>query len=465
MTAHPYDIILADAMVANAEGTFRGSVAVKDGRIADVWHADEPRELRADQVIDCSDRWLLPGGVDPHVHVGIAFGDTVTSEGHRQCSAAALAGGTTTIVDFAIPRAGQSPLEAVRQRLDAAADASLADYALHGCFTDRDAARVDQIEEMVGLGVRTIKVYTTYRDEMMASDDLIHEIMTALRPHGGLTYVHAEDNSVIEGRMEELARAGDIPFGLIRSARPEEAEDRAVRHVIAMARQAQAPVYFVHQSTATALETTRAARAAGIAAYSEVCPHYMLLDETMYDGRAGECFTCCPPLRSRETVDAVAAKVAAGEVDTLGSDHCAFRTEHKTPNGHDLRRMPFGMPGIQTRMTMTLSEMFVRRKVPMSTLVALLSTRPAMLSGLYPRKGAIRAGADADLVVWDPRGSSVVTSDGLVQDSDFSPFEGWTVHGSIHTVYRGGVAVHGAGAQGDPGPGSLLASAPVTLPA
>ncbi|MEZ7004328.1 amidohydrolase family protein [Streptomyces sp. AD55] len=464
MTAHSYDMILADAMIANAEGTFRGSVAVKDGRIADVWHAAEPHEPRADQVIDCSDRWLLPGGVDPHVHVGITFGDTVTSEGHLQCSRAALAGGTTTMVDFAIPQPGQTPLEAVRRRLEAADGTSLADYALHGCFTDRDADRVEEIGKMADLGVRTIKVYTTYRDEMMAGDDLIHEIMTALRPYGGLTYVHAEDNSVIERRMEELGRAGDIPFGLIRSARPEEAEDRAVRHVIAMARQAGAPVYFVHQSTATALETTRAARAAGVAAYSEVCPHYMLLDETLYDGEAGECFTCCPPLRSRATVDAVAAMVAAGEVDTLGSDHCAFRTEHKTPNTHDLRRMPFGMPGVQTRMVMTLSEMFIRRRVPMSTLVALLSTRPAMLSGLYPRKGVIRAGSDADLVVWDPRGTSVIAGESLLQDSDYSPFEGWTVHGSIHTVYRGGVAVYGDGAQAAPGPGSLLGSAPVTLP-
>jgi dihydropyrimidinase len=292
--AEPYfDLVLTGGTVANADGSFRADVAIRDGRVAEVWPAGSTPKFDAAQVRDCTGMWIIPGGVDPHVHVGITFGDVITEEGHAECTRAALAGGTTTIVDFAIPKPGQDPLSAVLERQEGAQRSAVTDYVLHGCFTDAHAGDLDQIDELVRLGVRTIKVYTTYRGELMADDKLIAEVMRRLRPHQGLTYVHAEDNTAIETLMAELAERGPIPYEKIVEARPESAENAAVAHVLGLARENDAPVYFVHQSTATALELTRAARAAGVPAYSEVCPHYTLLDESVYAGRSGEHFTCC----------------------------------------------------------------------------------------------------------------------------------------------------------------------------
>lgn len=456
-----FDLVLTGGTVANADGSFRADVAISAGRVAGVWPAGAAPRLDAAEVRDCSGLWIIPGGVDPHVHVGITFGDVVTGEGHAECTGAALAGGTTTVVDFAIPRPGQDPLSAVLERQEGARRSAVTDYVLHGCFTDANAGDLDQIDEMVRLGVRTIKVYTTYRGELMADDKLIAEVMRGLRPHQGLTHVHAEDNTAIERLMAELAEQGPIPYEKIIEARPESAENTAVARVLDLARENDAPVYFVHQSTETALELTRAARAAGVAAYSEVCPHYALLDDSVYAGRRGECFTCCPPLRARATVDAVMARIVAGQVDTVASDHCAFRHEHKAASAHDLRQMPFGMPGVQTRLPVVLSELVVHRKVPVSAAVELLCAAPARLAGVYPRKGVVRTGSDADLVLWSAEGTARVTAEGLAQDSDYSPFDGWQVHGTIHAVIRGGVVVHGEGAVAEPPPGRVVESGPI----
>lgn len=457
-----YDLVLDGGRVSNADGIFEASVAILDGRVAALWAPGEvPVDVSATERVDCSGRWVLPGGVDPHVHVGISFGDVQTPEDHRLCTQAALVGGTTTIVDFAIGQPGQSPLEAARERIAGARTGSLTDYALHGCYTDRDADRLEEIADLVELGVRTIKVYTTYRDQMMASDALIRAVMEGLLPHGGLTYVHAEDNSMIEGLMADLGRDGSIPFALIREARPETAEEVAVRHVLGIARDVGAPVYFVHQSTPTASRMTRLARALGVTAYSEICPHYVLLDESRYDGHAGECYTCCPPLRARPTVEALMRIVAAGEADTVASDHCAFDSVVKAERRGDLTRMPFGMPGVQTRLPLMLSELVVHRQVPMSAVVAMLCERPARLSGLYPRKGVVAVGADADLVVWDPERTSVLAAGSLLHHTDYTPFEGWQVHGSLDLVVRGGTIACRGGEVVVSSPGRYLESDPI----
>lgn len=461
MDPNHYDLILEGGMVANADGVFPGTVAVSGGTIAGVWYADDAPPMTADRRLDCAGRWVLPGGVDPHVHVGITFGDVQTPEDHAACSRAALLGGTTTIVDFAIGRSGQSPLAAVEERLAGARAGSMADYALHGCFTDRDGGVIDQIPELVDRGVRTIKVYTTYRGQMMASDALIRAVMEQLLPHAGMTYVHAEDNSIIEALMADLGRTGPIGFERIREARPEAAEVKAVRHVLGIAAEVGAPVYFVHQSTPEATRLTRAARADGLPAYAEVCPHYALLDDSVYSQRGGEYYTCCPPLRSRGTMEALMRAVCAGEVDTLASDHCAFGTTIKADRRHDLTTMPFGMPGVQTRLPLMLSELVVHRQVPVSAAVALLCANPARLSGLFPRKGVIATGADADLLVWSESGETEVTVARLRQDSDYTPFEGRRIHGSLDVVVRGGRVVCKDGELVDESPGQLLASGPM----
>ena len=465
MTAETYDLILRQARIANPDGEFTGALGIRSGRIAAVWpEAGDPGRdaspAQAGQVLDCAGCWVLPGAVDPHVHVGISFGSVATDETYEQCSAAALLGGTTTIVDFAIPGPGQTPLEAVEARL-AAGRSCLTDFALHGCYTQRHAPFTGDIPALADRGVRTIKLYTTYRDELMASDELIGTVMTELARRGGLTYLHAEDNSTIDDLTAQVSGAGPIDYTMIKKLRPEEAENRAVARMIELAADSGAPVYFVHQSTARALELAHAARSAGQPVFSEVCPHYLLLDESRYDLDYGECFTCCPPLRSPATRDALLAAVLAGAGDTIGSDHCAFVRRHKAGAAHDLSAMPFGVPGVQTRMPVLLSELHARRGLPMPDLVRLTATRPAELSGLADRKGRVAVGVDADLVIWDPAASTTISAAGLAQASDYSPFDGMELAGAIDTVIRSGQILVTNGTLQRSVPGRYLAAAPI----
>lgn len=431
-----FDLLLVNGRIVTEAGEFLGCLGVKDGVIA--YLGVEPPDGDARERVDCDGRWILPGGVDAHVHVGISFGTTQTSEGWAECSRAALAGGTTTIVDFAIPGAGEDPIEAFRNRLADAAEHCVSDYSLHGCYTEAHVDSLDRIGELIALGTRTIKVYTTYKGKLMASDATIERVMEALGEADGVVHVHAEDDDFVTGRMEELSRLGPVHFSRISEVRPVEAEDIATRRIIGLAQKAGTACYFVHQASPDAIEAVEIARRGGARIYSEVCPHYLVLDDSQYAHGHGCRFTCCPPLRSAEVRDELMRLVVDGRVDVIASDHCAFHDHHKKPNEDDLEQMPFGMPGVQTRVPVTLSELHAKRGVAMGRVVDYLSTRPAKLNGLYPGKGTLAVGSDADIVVWDARGNSTVVAEELIQHSDYSPFEGLEVSGSIVEVYLRG---------------------------
>lgn len=442
-----FDLLLVNGRIVTETGELLGSLGVRDGIIAHL--GPEPPGAEARERIDCEGKWILPGGVDAHVHVGISFGDTETSEGWAECSRAALAGGTTTIVDFAIPKAGEDPIEAFRHRLADAAEHCVSDYSLHGCYTERHLDAIDRIDELIGLGTRTIKVYTTYKDKLMASDATIERVMSALREADGMIHVHAEDDDFVTGRLEELKSRGPVPFDRITEVRPVEAENIATRRIIDLALKVGTACYFVHQASPEAIEAVGEARGSGGRFYSEVCPHYLVLDDSQYAHGHGCRFTCCPPLRPAEVRDELMRQVLDGRVDVIASDHCAFQDQHKVPNAGDLEQMPFGMPGVQTRVPVMLSELHAKRGMAMTRVADYLSTRPAKLNGLYPQKGVIAVGSDADVVIWDERGSRAVAVQDLVQASDYSPFDGFEVAGSIAEVYLRGTPTVAA-RDGDP---------------
>jgi len=460
-TAAPVDLVVHGGIVVNAGGSAAATVTISGGRIQGLLDPQLPLPPHS-RAIDARGGLVIPGGVDPHCHIGQRLGAYQALDDYAQASRAALWGGTTTVIDFAIPSPGQSPLDAVQQRRAAAAT-SRCDTALHGCVIDWDDTTRDQIGAMADLGVRTIKLFTTYRDVVMAGPDTILEVLRALHDQGGIAYVHAEANHVIEDAQELAIAAHRGGSRHHPGTRPELAEAAAVAQVLATAEHVGAPVYFVHQTTAEAVDLVRAARRRGVHAYTETCPHYLALDDTTYTGPHPERFVCCPPLRAAQTVTRLCSRAVVGDIDTLGSDHCCYSTTQKLEHHDDVTEMPNGLPGVETRLPVAYTQLVVNNGMPIERFVAMFATNPARLNGL-PTKGAITAGADADLVVINPLERRTATHTDLHMATDYTPYEGRELAGWPTTVISGGRVVLDGDGFHDPGPvGRALHSA--ALPA
>lgn len=456
------DLVVRGGTVVEADWSGLADVFVKDGKVLAVVAPGTPSDPSARQ-IDASGRYVVPGGVDPHCHVGFTSGEFTSLDSYQQCTAAAVLGGTTTIVDFAIPLPGHSPLEAVEIQLSKAAE-GLCDSALHACVVEWDDTVPDQLAEMARLGIVTVKMYTTYRGETMASADTILRTMQALSPLGGMAVIHCEANHLVEYAQNRCANRGAVAARHMQQTRPELAETAAVAEVLAIAESVGAPVYFVHQSTADAVGLVAEARRRGVTAYSEAVAHHLVLDGSKYDGPHPERFVCCPPLRSRDEVDKLAEQLFSGAIDTVGSDHCCYDTHQKEQYQDDVRAMPNGLPGVETRLPVVFSEFVVKRGLPLERFVALTSTNAAKSNGLFPRKGTLRPGSDADIVIWDSSASWQITAKNLQMATDYTPYEGMQGSGSPHVVIVGGRVIAQDGAIVDPTPrGHHVVAGPVYL--
>jgi dihydropyrimidinase len=434
------DLIVEGGTVVDASGSAPADVLVAGGRVLALvvpgsWSGEIPARR-----LDASGRLVLHAGVDPHCHVGFTSGAFTSLDDYRQATTAALFGGTTTIVDFAIPRPGEMPLEvAIRQQ--ALASGGLCDAALHACVVEWDESVPTQLAQLASMGIVTVKMYTTYRGETMASDDTIFQVMRELRDLGGMAVVHCESNPVIEEQQSRCAHAERIDASNHAATRPEIAETSSVAAVIGIAEALGAPVYVVHQSSAACLHLAVEARLRGVTVFSESVAHHLVLDDSLYHGEHPERFVCCPPLRSAETVAGLRAGAFDGSISTIGSDHCCYDTAQKLSTRHDVRAMPNGMPGVETRLPVIFSELVVKAGLPVERFVALCCANPARANGLWPHKGTLLPGSDGDLVIWDQSSTRTVTTSSLHMATDYTPYEGLEVTGWPETVVVGGRVV------------------------
>lgn len=463
MSNEAVDVIIAGGVVVNEDASGRATICATGDRITHVLALGQPLPPihAGTRVIDASEQLVIPGGVDPHTHIGMSLGDYTTRDGYEEATTAALWGGTTTVVDFAIPHVGQSPADAAAER-QTAANAGRCDAALHGCVIDWTEDTPRQLRAMAARGVRTIKMFTTYRDVVMAQPATILRVMEVLRELGGLAYIHAEANHLVEDSQERMARDSRISAIHHAGTRPELAELSAVHQVLTIAEALDVPVYFVHQSTPAAIDLVRDAQRRGVRAYTETCPHYLALDSGVYAGSQPELYVCCPPLRSADVRAGVLDRTLAGAVDTIGSDHCCYDTAQKAKESHDVRIMPNGLPGVETRIPVLFTELVKQGGLRLERFVALTSTNAARLNGIHPRKGVIAPGSDADIVVLDPNNARTVRARKLHMASDYSPYEGRSLYGWPTTVVSRGRVVLSDGTFHDPGPvGEALVSAPI----
>ncbi|MCW2701457.1 MAG: Dihydropyrimidinase [Blastococcus sp.] len=464
MQRQPVDLIVEGGTVVTDAWSAPATVVVSDGRVVSLLEEGvSTAELEPDRRLDATGLFVLPGAVDPHCHIAVPLGEFVTLDSFETASLAALAGGTTTIVDFAIPTPGEHPLDALRSKLVLGAE-SRCDYAMHGCIAGTPTDVPGIVRGFADAGVRTVKLFTTYRDELMVGVDTVERVMTALQEVSGLTYVHAEDNDLVESAQARAVESGRIDAHGMAGTRPMAAEERAVAEVLAAAERTGSPVYFVHQSTAGVVDLVVQARLRGVPAFTESCPHYLVLDESAYSGEHPERFVCCPPLRDRATVEELGQRLERGFLGTVGSDHCCYDSKQKALRSSDVRIMPNGLPGVETRVPVIWDAFVASGRITPQRFVALMSANPARLNGIYPRKGTIAPGSDADLLLLDPSDTRVIRAQDMHMETDYSPYEGREVTGWPSVVVSRGRVVMEDRRLHDPGAvGVFLHAGPVTV--
>ena len=460
-----YDLIVRNGTVATAADAARCDIGIRDGRIA----ALADRLEGGAQEIDAAGKLVLPGGVDAHCHLDQPTGDdSVMADDFTSGTRSAAAGGTTTVIPFAAQLRGQGLRAAVEDYHRRAAGKALVDYAFHLIVTDPTPQVLGQeLPALIKDGYTSFKIYMTY-DSLKLSDRQILEVLEVARREGALVMIHAENADCIGWLTERLERAGKTAPRYHAAARPSAVEREATQRAITMAELADLPILLVHVSGREAIEQIRWAQGRGLRIHAETCPQYLFLTaDDIADGPEGMKCICSPPPRDADSQQAVWDGLAAGLFQVFSSDHAPFR--YDDPRGKmaagrsaPFSKVPNGIPGLETRLPLLFSAGVGEGRITLQQFVALTATNPARTYGLWPRKGTIAVGADADLAIWDPEREVTITNAMLHHNVDYTPYEGRRVRGwPVVTLSRGAVVWADGEIKGRPGHGRFL---PCDLP-
>lgn len=432
-------IVLRNGMVVSGEGTCIADVLIEGEKIAAVAPDLSCEDARS---MDVTGKVLFPGCIDAHTHLDLEVSNTVTADDFYTGTRAAIRGGTTLVIDFATQNHGETLKEALENWHKKAAGKCSCDYAFHMAISEWNENISNEIKDMMDAGVTTFKLYMTY-PAMILSDGEIYEVIRRLNEVGSFAGVHCENASVIDAHIRELKAAGQFGPSSHSKARPDTLEAEAVHRLMTIAGEANAPVMVVHLTNEKALKEIQAARMNGQTVLAETCPQYLLLDESVYNlaGFHSAKYVCSPPIRAKENQQVLWDALAAGEIQTIATDHCSFTLEQKAMGREDFTKIPNGMPGLETRVELIYSEGVGKGKLTAQQACKVLSENPAKLYGLYPKKGCIAPGSDADIVVIDPQKEKVITAVGQEQNTDYVPFEGMRVKGCIDSVFLRGQLV------------------------
>lgn len=396
------------------------------------------------QVVDCAGKLLFPGFIDAHTHFDLDVCNTTTADDFATGTRSALRGGTTTVIDFACPNKGES-LQYGLDLWHAKADGkAYCDYGFHMTIDDWNDDIEAEIDNMYAAGISSFKMYMTY-PAMMIGDEAMYKALKKLKEKGGICGVHCENSGVINALQAEKKAAGENTVGCHPETRPDYLEAEAVARLLRIAQAADCPVVIVHTTNAAALNEIRAARRRGQKVYVETCPHYLTLDDGVYydpDWLESAKYVCSPPIRKPYDQKALWKAIRNGEVQTVSTDHCSFTASQKLAGQDDFTAIPGGMPGVETRGEIMFTCGVGEKRISLPQLCRVLSENPAKLYGLYPRKGVLAPGADADIVVYDRGANHVLRAQDMVSACDYTPYEGVETTGSIAQVYlRGRLAV------------------------
>ena len=454
------DLVVRNARVATAADVFECDIGVRDGRIVAL-----ANDLPGAQVIDAAGRWVLPGGVDGHCHLDQPMSDgSRMADDFRSGTISAACGGTTTVIPFACQLKGQSLRAAVDDYHRRADGKAVVDYAFHLIVSDPTPTVLkEELPQLIAEGYTSFKIYMTY-DDLKLSDRQILEVLAVARREGAMTMIHAENTDCIAWLTEQLLAAGQTAPKFHASARPMLIEREATHRAIALSELVDLPVLIVHVSGREAVEQIRWAQGRGLRIHAETCPQYLFLTHDDLDApyfEGAKCI-CSPPPRDKANQDVIWQGLENGVFQVFSSDHAPFRFEGphgKRIAGNDasFHLVPNGIPGLETRLPLLFSEGVLRDRIDINAFVALTATNAAKLYGLYPRKGTIAVGSDADLVIWNTGTPTTIRNATLHHDVDYTPYEGRIVNAwPALTLSRGETVWAEGSPQGAPGRGRFL---------
>jgi dihydropyrimidinase len=449
--------LIRNGRIVTAVDDYHADLLIEDGTIAMIARSID---VEADTVIDAKGRLVIPGGIDPHTHMDLPFGGTSSSDDFETGTIAAAHGGTTTIIDFAVQSHGQALNEALDVWFAKAEGKTAIDYGFHLICTDLPDSRLPEMKSLINQGITSFKLFMAYPGVFLVDDGTIFKAMTTAGEAGGLICMHAENGLVIDVLVKRALAEGRTAPKYHALTRPTKAEGEGTSRAIALAEMAGSPVYIVHLSCDDALQKVTAARDAGIPAYAETCPQYLFLDYSAYEqeGFEGAKYVMTPPLRPKENQEKLWRGLQYNDLQVIATDHCPFcMKEQKELGRDDFSKIPNGGPGVEHRLSLVYNGGVVSGKISVNRFVELVSTSPAKIFGLFPRKGTIAVGSDADIVIFDPDEEMTISAETHHMRVDYSAYEGMKVRGVTKTVLsRGKVVIEEGEYVGKAGDGHFL---------
>ncbi len=448
------DLAIINGTIVTREKIYNLDIGIKGGKIAVIG-----KKIKARRTIDANGKYILPGAIDAHVHLQTQVGNTISSDDFETGTIAAACGGTTTIIDFAESEEKLPISEILERRLKEAYGKAVIDYGLHISITNSDSKILDEIPKMIDFGCTSFKIYMAYKG-IMLRDDEICKVFDYIRHFGGLPIIHAENHLVTKFLTQKFFKEGKIEPKFHPLTKPAVMEGEATGRIISLAEIRKVPVYIVHVSCKQALEKVKDARDRNLIVYAETCPQYLILSAELYNQNnfEGAKYVMSPPLRNKYHQEALWKGIVSEDIQIISTDHCPFFFKGQKDLGKNFfADIPGGVPGIETRFSLLYHFGFKKGKISLNRLVDICCTNPAKIFGLYPQKGTINIGSDADIVIIDPKKEATLSIDILHQNVDYTPYAGIKLIGyPVYTISRGEVIVENNKFIGKKGRGKFL---------
>ena len=453
-------ILIKNGRIITAVDDYMGDVFIENETIT---HIGKSLDMEADEILDASGKYLFPGGLDPHTHLDMPFGGTVSADDFETGTRAAAHGGTTTLIDFAIQTKGQSTLEALDTWHAKAEGKTAIDYGFHMIVTDLEDDRVHEMKMLADEGVTSYKLFMAYPGVLYVDDGTIYRAMRKAGENGTVVCMHAENGIVIDEIVKRALAEGKTEPKYHALTRPTRMEAEGVHRAISIAEVANVPVYIVHLSSSDALEQVMLARNRGVHAFAETCPQYLFLDHSYYEqeGFEGSKYVMTPALREKWNQDELWKGLRFGDLQSISTDHCPFCfKDQKTLGIDDFSKIPNGGPGVENRMSLVFNGGVNSGRISLNKFVELTSTAAAKTFGLFPKKGTIAVSSDADIVIFDPDRKETISVDNSCTHHmrvDYNAYEGFEVTGFTETVLsRGKIIIKDCEYMGKKGDGQFL---------
>jgi dihydropyrimidinase len=453
------DLLIRNGKVVTSTATFKADVAVKGEKIVQVGASIKP--ARGAKVVDATGKLVLPGAIDAHTHLAMPFGGTISADDYEAGTRAAACGGTTTVFDFALQDFGERMEDTVKRREEICAPQATVDYAFHVGVKDVEGDLLGSLDTCVKYGVPSFKVFMVY--DFGVTDGVFYQVLERSKSIGALIAVHAENNEMVNMFVKRFIAEGKTSAWYHYLSRPEFVEGEADERAIAWAKSLNAPLYIVHLANKQGMDAVTRARNEGYPIFAETCPQYLHFTNEVYKRADGRNWVCSPPIKGRESRDALWAGLLRGDIATVATDHCPFSQAEKDWGLHDFTKIPNGCAGIENMYPYILSEAN-KGRLSFNKAVEVCASNVAKIFGLSARKGAIRVGLDADIVLYDPKIDFTITNDRMHGDNDHTVWEGIKLKGyPVATYSRGSLVYQNGEFLGKKGAGKFVKCRPIRI--